>query len=617
LWHKSRILLWNRRNRKAIAFFNDAIEFVNCYRFHERLSEIYNELYKKEDNIEYLKKSKFHLDEAYNLRSNSGFSININEYLENNSLQDYFTGMGKTYAYLIGLSNYKDKSFTNLDYTLNDIELMKTTIYQKFGKDDVEIFPIVDEYATRENILTELNKAKSFITENDKIVIYFSGHGTTAISGSNLDYGACNSGKLTEQFILPFDTDFDNITETAIPIGRIVELTDDFNLSEPPLLIVDACRNIVNPINNDVASLTIPEYKIENPTADLGNHFNYSSNIECYRDELCHGTFGFRTIVSDLNDEVEFEEVPIKVFDETGYGTLFDIICAAYDAVDDGTPTCPIGTTDSLKEQGLSKSGCVLGSLCPCLPFLTETTAASGGDLDVNQDCQCPLVCSNDFENLAAIISFGVAEEFSSYLNYDKDLPIIAAHGENVEGYSINKDCVTATGTSINAFFVTHALALELTKGTPVDDFSSLKALYDLKVKDDISASERLLYDRVNEFNLNEFDEYSIAKMNPEFSNNEAEKKYSCVNNGLNPKLILINATNINHRSAGIKSLGNGLFTYYLAKSLDDGYKDDVDFDSDGVITIKETLKYIDQQIYDLNIENLSQTPDIQMFYCN
>jgi WD40 repeat protein len=84
------------------------------------------------------------------------------------------------YVLAVGVSQYANREY-NVDYTTDDatslasqlkLEQAKRTQYQS-----VEIKTLLNESATKENILAELKKLAAAVQPEDAVVVYFSGHG--------------------------------------------------------------------------------------------------------------------------------------------------------------------------------------------------------------------------------------------------------------------------------------------------------------------------------------------------------------------------------------------------------------------------------------------------------
>lgn len=80
-------------------------------------------------------------------------------------------------ALLIGINKYA--AVTPLHGTLNDVQAMKALLINRFEFEESNITVLIDERATRENILTEIRRSLiERASSGDVAVFYFSGHGS-------------------------------------------------------------------------------------------------------------------------------------------------------------------------------------------------------------------------------------------------------------------------------------------------------------------------------------------------------------------------------------------------------------------------------------------------------
>ncbi len=129
---------------------------------------------------------------------------------------------GKSWAVIIGINRYEDASL-NLSYAVNDAKAVEAR-FQQMG---FEILSLLDEEATRENILTLLTRElPNAVTENDRLVIFYAGHGATGQLPNGDEIG----------FIVPHDAQRDfEIIEEKIQIShtqRFVEQTNFISLDD-------------------------------------------------------------------------------------------------------------------------------------------------------------------------------------------------------------------------------------------------------------------------------------------------------------------------------------------------------------------------------------------------
>lgn len=167
----------------------------------------------------------------------------------------------KTVALLVGVSTYQDRKIDPLAGVVYDVIGVEALVRTKMQVAPQDIHKLVDEAATYNNIVAELKQLKQRSAPGDTVVIYFSGHGTSARAEGN-DVLRLPLG--TSAFV-PYDFDLTSprpATERLIT-GRLHLLP----LALKPLdeggrnviLIADSCYsgNIVRSING-VTSRYLP-----------------------------------------------------------------------------------------------------------------------------------------------------------------------------------------------------------------------------------------------------------------------------------------------------------------------------------------------------------------------
>ncbi len=81
----------------------------------------------------------------------------------------------KYYALVIAIDDYQGSEWTPLKTPINDGNTIKDVLLNKYGFE--EVITLYDKKATRANIIDSIDKLAQNVTENDNLLIYFSGHG--------------------------------------------------------------------------------------------------------------------------------------------------------------------------------------------------------------------------------------------------------------------------------------------------------------------------------------------------------------------------------------------------------------------------------------------------------
>ena len=274
------------------------IESCNHYEFkvfHELLAEVYYELHKREINgdkkREYLKLMR----DFYKKSSLLSDTRMYKNHLENINISNYLSPIegGKTYAIIMGINNYLDGSIPNLMYAENDANLIAEKI--KAGASNNEV--IIIDNPTRSNIYNTLKTIGEKITPNDKLIIYYSGHGFE-YSYSNIlkiDTGRLRQG---EQYIMPSDFDPQDPILSGISVENINDYIQTYNLRYPTLVMIDACSNTTVVDDNYSESGTVDIYTIgvlstddtsitnDDNNLDKQGNFFYPQNHTFYLDQM-------------------------------------------------------------------------------------------------------------------------------------------------------------------------------------------------------------------------------------------------------------------------------------------------------------------------------------------
>lgn len=131
-------------------------------------------------------------------------------------------GNGNYHALFIAIDNYNSKVWTPLNNPVNDANSIKSVLASKYGFSDVTT--LYNQEATRAKIIETLEKKVNQMSENDNLVIYFSGHG---IEIGEEGYWVPVEAKSQERYELLSTSEVKNI------VGK--------SSSRHVLVMVDAC----------------------------------------------------------------------------------------------------------------------------------------------------------------------------------------------------------------------------------------------------------------------------------------------------------------------------------------------------------------------------------------
>lgn len=146
--------------------------------------------------------------------------------VEGKSPAEYLTGRsGETWALVIGIDEYDVMS--PLRYAVADAQAMAAL----FEQQGFQVTTFYNRKATRRGILKELGDNLPARTgENDRVVIYFAGHGETTKAKGGREMG----------YLMPSNARGDSLADSAISMGLIRDLADALPAKQV-LFLIDVC----------------------------------------------------------------------------------------------------------------------------------------------------------------------------------------------------------------------------------------------------------------------------------------------------------------------------------------------------------------------------------------
>ena len=146
--------------------------------------------------------------------------------IEGRNAADYVAEqIGKSWAVLIGIDDYEHAP--RLHYAVADAKAVADTL----AKRGYQVVTLYNTQATKDAIEEELgDKLVDRVGEQDRVVIFYSGHGQTK---------TVKGGK-TQGFLLPVGGEQERLAKTGISMGRIRELAEALP-SKHVLFLVDVC----------------------------------------------------------------------------------------------------------------------------------------------------------------------------------------------------------------------------------------------------------------------------------------------------------------------------------------------------------------------------------------
>jgi hypothetical protein len=145
----------------------------------------------------------------------------------------YLPNRRNVWAVVVGINNYK--KFPKLKYAVNDAKEFYRLLLEKNRIPAENVTLLIDEQATLKNLKNALGMGlKIAAGPDDMVLIYFAGHGASERDATSID------GDGLEKYILPFDTDPEDLFSTALPM-RDIALVFNRIRSERLIFIADTC----------------------------------------------------------------------------------------------------------------------------------------------------------------------------------------------------------------------------------------------------------------------------------------------------------------------------------------------------------------------------------------
>jgi len=156
-------------------------------------------------------------------------SVDINKLNNNNQVSlnrdDIYDD---SWAVIIGIDNYDNLS--NLDYAVADAEAVKDMLIHKFDYPENNIKLLLNEEANKTNIVNVISDVSLKAGENDRILVFYAGHGETMPLPDGGEMG----------YLLPVDGRQENLYASAIPMNDLKDLSN-MSKAKHMLFLVDAC----------------------------------------------------------------------------------------------------------------------------------------------------------------------------------------------------------------------------------------------------------------------------------------------------------------------------------------------------------------------------------------
>ena len=141
-------------------------------------------------------------------------------------------GYANSWAIVIGIDDYP--KWPKLQYAVRDARGVGKVLVDKFGFAPARVITLENAAATRSSILAAFHDRPGHgtagVQKNDRIFVFFAGHGATRHLSSGRDLG----------YIVPYDSDPAQFATDAIPMTEIQNIAESFS-AKHALFVMDAC----------------------------------------------------------------------------------------------------------------------------------------------------------------------------------------------------------------------------------------------------------------------------------------------------------------------------------------------------------------------------------------
>lgn len=165
---------------------------------------------------------------------------------------------GKAWAVVIGIDDYQNPKIGNLRYAVADAKAVAKTLEQQ----GYQVTALYNEQATRRAIERELrSKLPRRAGKQDRVLVFYAGHGQddTVEGGQTMGY------------LLPVDSDRDDIPATGISMGTVKELADALP-AKHALFLLDVCFGGIAGTVKRGSPPAVTEAYLKQITREKGRH---------------------------------------------------------------------------------------------------------------------------------------------------------------------------------------------------------------------------------------------------------------------------------------------------------------------------------------------------------
>jgi len=212
-----------------------------------------------------------------------------------------------SWALIVGINEYQNVE--PLTYAVADAKSVRDMFVSKYGFKDENIVLIVDEDATKDNILKGFSDILTKAKEKDRVVVFYAGHGET--------YKLPNGGDMG--YLIPVDGNLDNLYLSSIPMKSVYDIAE-MSYAKHILYLVDACYGGLTLSTRGLKKDVTPEY-LKKMTTEKGRQVitaGGKDEMVIEKPEWGHSAFT-RNLLKGLGEDLADENMDgIITADELG-----------------------------------------------------------------------------------------------------------------------------------------------------------------------------------------------------------------------------------------------------------------------------------------------------------
>ena len=152
-----------------------------------------------------------------------------------------------SWALIIGIDKYQNVK--RLNYAVADAESIKDILINSFDFPEENVSLITNDEATKQNIIKSFSTITKNAKSNDRVVVFFSGHGDTMDLPGGGEKG----------YLIPVEGDDEDLYVTSIPMDELKQIAL-MSEAKHMLYLVDACYGGLITVSKGMAKPKSPNY---------------------------------------------------------------------------------------------------------------------------------------------------------------------------------------------------------------------------------------------------------------------------------------------------------------------------------------------------------------------